>query len=237
MPSTYKKLSIVIPVYNESATIRDIVKLVLDIPLPAGLDREIVIVDDGSTDGTREILASFDDPRIHIHLKKRNEGKGSAMKVGFENVSGDLVIVQDADLEYDPKEYPKLLKPILDGRADVVYGSRYLTSHEHRVLYYYHTVGNHMLTILSNLVTNLNLTDVATCYKAFRREILDKISLEEKGFAFDPEITAKLSKMKARIFEVSISYYGRTYEEGKKINLRHVPPYLWAILKYNLFRR
>lgn len=230
------KLSIVIPVYNEKETILSIVRVVESVPLP-GIEKEIVIVDDHSTDGTRDLLKrELDDGRRRVIYQDRNQGKGAALRTGFSAVSGDIVLVQDADLEYNPLEYPKLLKPILEGKADVVYGSRFSGSEEKRVLFFWHSMGNKFLTMLSNMFTNLNLTDMETCYKVFRREILEKISIEEDRFGFEPEITAKVSKLRCRIYEVGISYSGRTYEEGKKINWKDGVSAFRCILKYNLFR-
>ena len=229
-------LSVVMPVYNEGATVVEIIQQVLKQPVV----QELIIVDDCSTDGTwgvlRKLVAS--DERIRLFNHTTNQGKGAALRTGFKEARADVVIVQDADLEYDPAEYGKLLAPILNGRADVVYGSRFLGAEAHRVLYYWHSVGNYFLTQLSNMATNLNLTDMETCYKAFRRDIIQKITIEENRFGFEPEITAKLARFspKLRIYEVSISYYGRTYEEGKKIGWRDGVRALCAILKYNLAR-
>ena len=224
-------ISVVIPVYNEKNTIREIIKSVEAVPL----DKEIIIVDDFSTDGTRELLAPMErEHRVLYH--DMNMGKGAALRTGFKAASKDIVIIQDADLEYDPQEYPRLIKPILDDKADVVYGSRFIGGEAHRVLYFWHMAGNRFLTLLSNMMTNLNLTDMETCYKVFRRELIRKITIEENRFGFEPEITAKLSKMNIRIYEVGISYYGRKYSEGKKIGWRDGVSALRAIIKYNLFR-
>ena len=228
-------LGVVIPVYNEEKTLHLIVEKVLSRPEVG----ELVIVNDCSSDGTWQTmqdLAKADD-RIRIFTHEVNQGKGAALRTGFGHISSEIVIIQDADLEYDPDEYPKLLMPILMGRADVVFGSRFLGSGMHRVLYYWHSIGNQFLTVLSNMFTNLNLTDMETCYKVFRREILRKIIIEENRFGFEPEITAKVAKLQVPIYEVSISYYGRTYEEGKKIGWRDGVRAIWCILKYNSFKR
>ena len=224
------KLSVVMPVYNEVDHIEAIVKAVLEVPI----DKELVIVDDCSKDGTREKLAGISKlPGVRILYHEVNQGKGAALRTGFSAVQGDLVIVQDADLEYDPQEYPRLLAPILAGKADVVFGSRFIGGDSHRVLYFWHSMGNRFLTLLSNMFTNLNLTDMETCYKVFRREILQKITIRENRFGFEPEITAKIAKQKCRIYEVGISYSGRTYEEGKKIGWKDGVRALWCIIKYN----
>ncbi|MGI9077944.1 MAG: glycosyltransferase family 2 protein [Gemmatimonadaceae bacterium] len=225
------KLSVIIPVYNEVATLASIVRRVQAV----ALEKEIIIVDDCSTDGTTDVvrqLAAHSDVRALYH--QNNQGKGAALRTGFAAATGDVVIVQDADLEYDPDEYPKLLKPILDGKADVVFGSRFMGGESHRVLYFWHYVGNKLLTYLSNCCTNLNLSDMETCYKAFRREILQAIVIEESRFGFEPEITAKVAKTRCRVYEVGISYSGRTYEEGKKIGWKDGVRAFWCILKYNL---
>jgi len=228
------KLSVVIPVYNEVQTIEEIVARVR----AADVDKEIIVVDDLSTDGTRDKLrqmASSGDLRVLYH--DRNRGKGAALRTGFAAAAGDVVIVQDADLEYEPRDYPKLLAPIVAGKADVVYGSRFAGGESHRVLYFWHYVGNRFLTLLSNCFTNLNLTDMETCYKAFRREVLRSIRIRENRFGFEPEITAKVARMGCRVYEVGISYSGRTYEEGKKIGWKDGLRAVWCILKYNLGRK
>jgi glycosyltransferase involved in cell wall biosynthesis len=229
------KLSVVIPCYNERPTIEAAVDAVRIAPVE---DVEIIVVDDGSTDGTRELLKSKPPGWVDkIVLHQRNFGKGAALRAGFQAATGDVVIVQDADLEYDPSEYPILLAPILEDRADVVFGSRFLGGRPHRVVYFWHMVGNRFLTLLSNMFTNLNLTDMETCYKVFRREFLDGVTIEENRFGFEPEITAKVAKAGSRVFEVGISYNGRTYEEGKKIGWRDGVRAIFVIVKHNLFRR
>ncbi|NEN95492.1 MAG: glycosyltransferase family 2 protein [Moorea sp. SIO1F2] len=227
------KLSVVIPCFNEVNTIANVIDAV---KASAVKECEIIVVDDYSTDGTREILESSLESQIdHVVYHHKNRGKGAALRTGFGLATGDIVIVQDADLEYDPQEYPLLMQPIIDGKADVVYGSRFAGGGPHRVVYYWHMVGNKFLTMLSNMFTNINLTDMETCYKAFRREIIQSIKIEESRFGFEPEITAKVAKKKCRIYEVGISYYGRTYEEGKKIGWRDGFRAIFCILKYNLF--
>jgi glycosyltransferase involved in cell wall biosynthesis len=227
-------LSVVIPVYNEADTIEQIVEAVRGSEID---DLEIILVDDGSTDGTRDVLREKIEPKVErVIYHERNRGKGAALRSGFAAATGDVVIVQDADLEYDPREYPKLIEPIASGRADVVFGSRFAGGEPHRVLYFWHYAINRFLTMLSNIFTNLNLTDMEVCYKVFRREILQKIRIEEDRFGFEPEITAKVAKLGCRIYEVGISYAGRTYGEGKKIGWRDGIRAIWCILKYNLLR-
>jgi glycosyltransferase involved in cell wall biosynthesis len=226
------KLSVVIPVYNERDTIRELYETVKAVPV----DKEIILVDDFSIDGTRDIIQGMADDTTRVVLHERNRGKGAALRTGFSHATGDIVLIQDADLEYDPSQYPKLIKPILDGKADVVYGSRFLTGDYRRVLFFWHSCGNKFLTLLSNMFTNLNLTDMETCYKVFRREVLQKINIEENRFGFEPEITAKVAKLDVRIYEIGISYAGRTYKEGKKIGWKDGFSALRCILKYNLLR-
>jgi glycosyltransferase involved in cell wall biosynthesis len=233
------KLSIVMPVYNEGTTLRFVVERVLTVPLYVGtvqLERELLCVDDGSSDGSREILAELQQQyaQVRIFLQPRNMGKGAALRRGIQEARGDFVIIQDADLEYDPVDFPLLLEPLIQGKADVVYGSRFLGGAPHRVLYFWHSVGNRALTLLSNCLTNINLTDMETCYKAFRREIIQSIPTEENRFGFEPEITVKVAKRRLRIYEVGISYWGRTYEEGKKISWRDGARALWCLLKYSI---
>jgi glycosyltransferase involved in cell wall biosynthesis len=227
-------LSVVIPVYNERETLFEIIRRVLAVPLE--LDRELVLVDDRSTDGTRDMYPrleqEFPDATIRVFKHEVNQGKGAALRTGYREAKGDVVIVQDADLEYNPNDYPKLLGPILDGRADVVYGSRFVGGEEHRVLYFWHTVGNRFLTLLSNMFTDLNLTDMETCYKVFRAEVLKGITLRSNRFGVEPEVTAKVARGKWRIYEVGISYSGRTYEEGKKITWRDGVKAVLAIIRF-----
>jgi glycosyltransferase involved in cell wall biosynthesis len=228
------KLSVVIPCFNERNTIEKIIDAVRASPYP---DIEVIVVDDASTDGTRDVLREQLAPRIdHLVFHEKNAGKGAALRTGIRAATGDLVVIQDADLEYDPNEYPLLVAPILDGKADVVYGSRFLGGGPHRVVYFWHWVGNAVLTLLSNMFTNINLTDMETCYKVFRREIIQGITIEENRFGFEPEVTAKVAKLHCRIYEVGISYYGRTYEEGKKIGWKDGFRALYCIVKYNVFR-
>jgi len=224
-------LSIIIPAYNEANFIGDVIRRVQETPY----EKEIIIVDDGSVDGTRDILKGLADPNITVVLQEVNQGKGAALRAGFAHAKGDIIIIQDADLEYDPRDYPKLLEPILEGKADVVYGSRFLGG-PHRVLYFWHYVGNMGVTLLSNMFTNLNLTDMETGYKVFKREVLKDIKIESNRFGFEPEITAKIAKKRCRVFEIPISYYGRSYEEGKKITWKDGIKAFFTIVKYNVFR-
>lgn len=228
------KLSVVIPAYNEAQTISQVIAKIRGVSLD-GMDKEIIIVDDCSTDGTREEVSKYQSSRdVRVLYHQRNLGKGAALRSGFKAVTGDFVVIQDADLEYDPQDYPRLLKPLAEGRADVVYGSRFSGPGPHRILFFWHYLANRLLTGLSNIMTNLNLTDMETGYKAFRSEILREIQLKEDRFGFDPEFTARVSRLKSRIFEVGISYFGRTYAEGKKISWRDGFTVAWCIIKYNL---
>ena len=228
------KLSIIIPCYNEEKTIKDIILAIQNADIK---DYEIIIVDDCSNDNTKEILQSFNHKEIKIFFQKKNMGKGSALRKGFKEANGDICIIQDADLEYDPNEYSLMIEPILKNKADVVYGSRFQGGRPHRVVYFWHRIGNGFLTLLSNIFTDLNLSDMETCYKAFKTEIIKSIKIEENRFGFEPEITAKISKMNLRIYEIGISYYGRTYAEGKKIGWRDGFRAIYCILKYNIFRK
>ncbi len=226
------KLSIVIPVYNEVDTIRSILERVRAV----AFEKEIICVDDCSTDGSQKVLAELADDATRIYYHPTNMGKGAALRTGFGAATGDIVIIQDADLEYDPQQYPRLIQPILEGKADVVYGSRFATGDYRRVLFFWHMVGNKFLTLLSNMLTNLNLTDMETCYKVFKKKVLEQITIEENRFGFEPEITAKIAKLDVRIYEVGISYSGRTYKEGKKIDWKDGISALRCIIKYNLLR-
>jgi glycosyltransferase involved in cell wall biosynthesis len=224
------KLSVIMPVYNEQATLREAVARVLAQPLEV----ELLCIDDGSNDGSREILGGLErlHPSLRVLLQPRNMGKGAALRRGIGEATGDFVIIQDADLEYDPADYPALLGPLIQGKADVVYGSRFVGAGPHRVLYFWHSVGNWLLTLVSNALTNMNLTDMETCYKVFRREIIQSIPLEEDRFGFEPEITVKIARRGLRVYEVGIGYWGRTYEEGKKISWKDGVRALWCLLKY-----
>jgi len=222
-------LSVVIPCFNEVGTVEVVVREVLASPWTA----EVVLVDDGSTDGTRDVLARLSDPRVRVLLQPENRGKGAALRLGFTEAGADYVLVQDADLEYDPREFGAMVQPLEDGLADVVFGSRFISSAPHRVLYYWHSVGNRFLTTMSNMVTNLNLTDMETCYKVFRREVIQSLHLEEDRFGFEPEVTSKVARAGWRVYELGISYNGRTYAEGKKIGWRDGVRAVWCILKYS----
>jgi len=226
------KLSVVMPIYNEQATLRQVAERVLSVPL----EIELICVDDGSRDGSRELLAELQKqhPQMRVFLQPKNMGKGAALRRGIQEATGEFVIIQDADLEYDPGDYPALLEPLLQGKADVVYGSRFLGAAPHRVLYFWHSVGNWFLTLVSNCLTNINLTDMETCYKVFRRDVIQSIPIEEDRFGFEPEITVKVAKRRLRIYEVGISYWGRTYEEGKKIGWKDGVRALWCLLKYSM---
>ena len=223
-------VSVVVPVYNEVDTLEKILKRIREVEVR----KEIILVDDGSRDGTRDLLGKMELPDLKIVLHERNQGKGAALRTGFQHVSGDIILVQDADLEYDPSQYPALIAPIVEDQADVVYGSRFLKNGSNRVLSFWHSMGNRTLTLASNMATDLNLTDMETCYKVFRREVIDTIAptLREKRFGIEPEITAKIARKKYRVYEIGISYHGRSYSEGKKIGVKDAVRALWCILKY-----
>jgi len=227
-------LSVVIPCFNEAATILDLIERVRSSPVGS---KQIIVVDDGSSDGTRTLLQGLQADDLTVLLHERNRGKGAALATGFAAARGEICIVQDADLEYDPAEYPLVIGPIVNGKADVVFGSRFQGAAPHRVVYFWHRVGNGFLTLLSNMFTDLNLTDMETCYKAFRTDIIQSITIREKRFGFEPEITAKVARLRCRVYEVGISYYGRTYDEGKKIGWKDGVRAIWCILKYNLLAR
>ena len=231
------KLSVVIPVYNEIKTLPTLLETLTKVALPAGLEREVVIVDDGSTDGTRDLLKNLNGAQYAIHLQEYNQGKGAALRKGFSIASGDFLVIQDADLEYDPNEFSILLGPLLDGRADVVFGSRFIGDRPHRVLFFWHSLGNKFLTFLSNMFTDLNLTDMETCYKAFTKQAMAKVlpCLRSCRFTIEPEITARVAQAGLRLYEVGISYNGRTYAEGKKIGWKDGFSAIWAIIKFNLW--
>jgi glycosyltransferase involved in cell wall biosynthesis len=233
--SPLKTLSIVIPAYNEKATLAVVLERVRS-AVSLGLEKEIIVVDDGSSDGTQEFLRSLGADDVICVFHERNQGKGAALRTGFARARGDIILVQDADLEYDPNEYPKLLRPILAQRADVVLSSRFLSGDEHRVLYFWHSLANRFLTLLSNICTNLNLSDIESCYKVFTRDVLSRISIQEDRFGFEPEIVAKVARQRCRIYEVGVSYAGRTYEEGKKIRWVDGLRAIWCIVKYSLIQ-
>lgn len=226
-------LSVIVPCFNEIKTLEEVIKKIKNSPIDS---MEIIVVDDFSTDGSKEILKKISDEDVIAVFHEKNKGKGAALSSGINIARGEIIIIQDADLEYDPNEFPQVIGPIIDGKADVVYGSRFQGGQPHRVVYYWHRLGNGFLTFLSNIFTDLNLTDMETCYKAFRSSLIKNIKIEEKRFGFEPEITAKVSKLDCRIYEVGISYYGRTYKEGKKIGWKDGVRAIYCILKYNLFR-
>ena len=238
--SAFKMLSIVVPVYNESLYLEEVLRKVIQQPLPGGLEREVIVVNDASTDGSWQVMKSlpikFQETRFELINKTANEGKGAALRDGFAKVTGDLVMIQDADLEYDPADYPKLLQPILDGKADVVFGSRFI-GEPHRVMYFWHQLANNILTTLSNMLTNLNLTDMEVCYKVFKREVVDQIEIKSPRFGVEPELTAKVARLRlngkrVRVYETGISYAGRTYEEGKKIGWKDALSAIFQIIRF-----
>lgn len=229
-----KTLSIVVPVFNEEKTVGSLVKKVLSVKL-IGIQKEIILVNDGSSDNTQKELKKLKQKNIRVFTHRQNQGKGAAIRTGIKEAKGDVLVIQDADLEYDPEDYLKLLEPILQNKADVVYGSRFIGGAPHRVLYFWHSVGNSLLTLFSNALTNLNLTDMETCYKMFTKVVAQKLVLQENRFGIEPEFTAKISKLKCRVYEVGVSYAGRSYVEGKKINWKDGVWAIWCILKYNLF--
>ena len=240
----FETLSILVPIYNEEHTVEAILKRLCTIQLTGGIKKEIILVNDCSTDNTDAVIKNFlqqhqeADTRFSYYQHEKNQGKGGALHTGIAKAKGDYLIIQDADLEYDPQEFNLLIQPVLDGFADVVYGSRFMGGRPHRILFFWHSIGNRMLTFLSNMFTNLNLTDMETCYKLFRRDLIQALQLREKRFGFEPEVTAKISRIRGvRIYEVGISYYGRTYEEGKKINWKDGFRAIYCILKYGLFRK
>lgn len=241
MNTTIKKLSIVIPAFNEGPTIHKILNKIKEVELLNGIQKEIILINDSSTDNTSDSIKNYIDENADLNIlyfeHTKNKGKGAALHTGIQNASGDIIVIQDADLEYDPNEYNLLLKPIINGNADVVYGSRFMGGNPHRILFFWHSIGNKFLTFLSNMLTNLNLTDMETCYKMFRSECIKSLDLKEKRFGFEPEVTAKIARVPGvRIYEVGISYYGRTFEEGKKIGWKDGFRALYCIIKYNLFK-
>jgi len=227
-----RKLSVIIPVFNEKKTVEELIGRVQAVKIP--IEREIIAVDDGSTDGTRDILARLKEEGILVVLHEKNQGKGAAIRTGIQHASGDFVVIQDADLEYDPEDYPELLKPLLDGRADVVYGSRFIGGGAHRIHLFWHYLANKFFTLMTNVLFNVNLTDMGVCYKVFRSSVIKSIPLRENGFGFEPEVTAKICKRRMRLYEVPVSYAGRTYEEGKKIRFTDSFAYLYCLLRYRL---
>ncbi len=234
LKNKFKKISIVIPVFNEAQTLQRLLEKVKQAPV-FNLQKEIIIVNDGSVDNTKSILDNFQDKNIKIIHLKKNQGKGAALRAGFKKVSGEIIIIQDADLEYNPNEYQNLIKPILDNRADIVYGSRFIGAQAHRVLYFWHYIGNKLLTLLSNMFSNLNLTDMEVCYKIFTKQVLERINLQENGFGFEPEFTIKAARQKFKFYEVGVTYAGRTYGEGKKIKAKDGWYAIWCIIKYGIF--